>query len=81
MISNRCGATRTASFTPAPALSDVELSVDLPLSAGRATVLASDGKRTDVEVTVAESRHTVRIDHLGLYTVVLLAADDGAVRA
>jgi len=63
------------------ALSDVELTVDLPLGAGRATVLTSDGKRTDVDVTVDGNRHTLRIDDLGLYTVVVLPAEDEAVQA
>jgi hypothetical protein len=63
------------------ALSDVELTVDVPLSAGRATVLASDGKSTDVDVTVEGNRHTLRIDHLGLYTVVVLPAEERAVQA
>jgi hypothetical protein len=61
-------------------LSDVELSVSLPLSAARATVLTADGKRSEVDVTVDGDRHTLRLDHLGLYTVVVLPAGDEVVQ-
>jgi hypothetical protein len=63
------------------ALSDVELTVSLPLRAGRATVLTSEGKSTDVDVTLDGDRHTVRIDRLGLYTVVVLPAGNEEVQA
>jgi hypothetical protein len=59
-------------------LSEVELSVSLPLSAARATVLTADGKRTDVDVTVQGGRHTLRLDRLGVYAVVVLPAMDEA---
>jgi hypothetical protein len=52
----------------------VELSVRLPIGATSATVVTSDGKRTDVEVAVDGDTHTLRLQHLGLYTIVVLPA-------
>ena len=65
------------------ALSDVELSVILPLRAGRATVLTSEGKSTEVEVDVDVDgdRHTLRIDRVGVYTVVVLPASGETVQS
>ena len=62
------------------ALSDVELTVSLPLSTTRATVLSAEGKRTAVDVAVDGDRHTVRIDHLGVYAVVVFPAGDEEVQ-
>jgi hypothetical protein len=61
------------------ALSDVELTVTLPLTAARATVLTAEGKRTEVEVAVQDGRHTVRLDSLGVYAVVVLTPESEAV--
>jgi hypothetical protein len=57
-----------------PPVADVELSVRLPISATSATVVTSDGKHTDVEVAVDGDTHTLRLQHLGLYTIVVLPA-------
>jgi len=62
-------------------LSEVEVTVTLPMEATRATVLSAEGKRTEVEVSIEDGRHTVRLDTLGVYAAVVLSAGSEAVSA
>jgi hypothetical protein len=61
-------------------LSDVEVTVTLPMEASRATVLTAEGKRTEVEVCVEDGRHTVHLDTLGVYAALVLSAGSEAVK-
>lgn len=52
-------------------LTDVPLRVRLPKGKERATAVASDGSRTALEVTREDDVHGVRLDALGVYTIVV----------
>jgi hypothetical protein len=53
-------------------LADRELVVELPSTFPHATVLGADGKRTAVRPVIDGGRHTVALDEVGLYTIVVL---------
>ncbi|GAA4572377.1 hypothetical protein GCM10023176_35190 [Micromonospora coerulea] len=53
------------------ALTDVPLRVRLPKDREHATVVASDGTRTPLQVVREESAHVVRLDSLGVYAIVV----------
>ena len=53
------------------ALTDVPLRVRLPEDREHATVVASDGTRTPLEVVREEGAHVVRLDSLGVYAIVV----------
>jgi hypothetical protein len=53
------------------ALTDVPLRVRLPEEREHATVVASDGKRTPLEVVHEDGVHVVRLDSLGVYSIVV----------
>lgn len=52
-------------------LTDVPLRVRLPQGKERATAVASDGSRTALELTREDGVHGVRLDALGVYTIVV----------
>jgi hypothetical protein len=53
-------------------LRDVELSVRLGTNLPRATLYGSDGGTTELDVRTDDAVHSVRIDRLGLYGIVVL---------
>ncbi|MFE9657284.1 hypothetical protein [Micromonospora sp. NPDC006431] len=53
------------------ALTDVPLRVRLPKEREHATVVASDGTRTPLEVVREEGAHVVRLGSLGVYAIVV----------
>lgn len=57
-------------------LTDVPLRVRLPKGKERATAVASDGSRTALEVTREDDVHGVRLDALGVYTIVVFHDGD-----
>lgn len=57
-------------------LTDVPLRVRLPKGKERATAVASDGSRTPLEVTREDDVHGVRLDALGVYTIVVFHDGD-----
>jgi hypothetical protein len=58
------------------ALTDVPLRVRLPKDREHATVVASDGTRTPLEVVREEGAHVVRLDSLGVYAIVVFHDGD-----
>ncbi|WP_433288628.1 hypothetical protein [Micromonospora sp. CA-244673] len=52
-------------------LTDVPLRVRLPKDRQHATVVASDGTRTPLEVVREKGAHVVRLDSLGVYAIVV----------
>ena len=60
-----------ASADAVRAVPDVPLCVMLPEGRERATVVASDGTRTPLALTREGGAHSVRLDSLGLYSIVV----------
>lgn len=57
-------------------LTDVPLQVRLPEGKERATAVASDGARTTLDLTVEDGVHAVRLDALGVYSIVVFHDGD-----
>jgi hypothetical protein len=58
------------------AVCDVPLRVRLPKEMGRATAVTSDGTRTALDLSVADGVHTVRLESLGVYSIVVFHDGD-----
>jgi hypothetical protein len=54
------------------AVADVPLTVRLPKSAERATLVTTDGARTPLELSAEDGLHRVTLPALGLYSIVVL---------
>jgi hypothetical protein len=50
---------------------DVRLEVSLPKDKQRATVVASDGTSASLDLERADGVHTVTLDRLGVYSIVV----------
>jgi hypothetical protein len=50
--------------------------VRLPKEMGRATAVTSDGTRTALDLSVADGVHTVRLESLGVYSIVVFHDGD-----
>jgi hypothetical protein len=53
------------------AVPDVPLRVSLPRGMERATLVTSDGRRTALELAREDTVHTVTVDSLGVYSIVV----------
>jgi hypothetical protein len=55
---------------------DVDLRVTLPKQKGRATLVSPDGGRTPLALTFEDGVHSVTLDRLGVYGIVVFHDDD-----
>jgi hypothetical protein len=58
------------------AVTDVRLGVRLPKDKQRATAVSSDGARADLDLRVEAGVHTVTLDSLGVYSIVVFHDDE-----